>query len=312
MAHSAKPFQRDKEVTTMSSETVGSVASLWRFPVKSMKGEPIDQAELTARGLVGDRAYALIDVDTGKVVSAKSVKLFPRMLDCRAAFVEPPKLGDELPPVRITLPDSSTVTSDSADAAQKLSSYFGRNVRLTQAAPADFTIDMYHPDIEEAEPATHRDIVVEQKLGSAYFAEAGLASPVPVGAFFDLFPLSVVTNSTLNRLNEIRPESRFDARRFRMNVIVDAKEVGFVENGWVGREITIGDAVRLQVAAPDSRCVMTTLAQDELPKDNDILRTLAQHNMIQVGDAGRFPCVGVYAVVEAAGALRIGDKVSLS
>ena len=97
-----------------------------------------------------------------------------------------------------------------------------------------------------------------------------------------------------------------------MNVIVDAKEVGFVENGWVGREITIGDAVRLQVAAPDSRCVMTTLAQDELPKDNDILRTLAQHNMIQVGDAGRFPCVGVYAVVEAAGALRIGDKVSLS
>ena len=115
----------------------------------------------------------------------------------RAAFVEPPKLGDELPPVRITLPDSSTVTSDSADAAQKLSSYFGRNVRLTQAAPADFTIDMYHPDIEEAEPATHRDIVVEQKLGSAYFAEAGLASPVPVGACI-LRPLPFVGCDKLN------------------------------------------------------------------------------------------------------------------
>lgn len=296
----------------MSSETVGSVAGLWRFPVKSMKGEPIEQAELTAQGLVGDRAYALIDVDTGKVVSAKSVKLFPRILDCRAAFVEPPKSNGELPPVRITLPDGSTVTSDSGDAAQMLSSYFGRNVRLAQAAPDDFTIDQYHPDIENIDPAGHRDTVVEQKLGSAFFAEAGLASPVPVGAFFDLFPLSVVTNSTLDRLNEIRPESRFDPRRFRMNVIVDATDLGFVENSWVGHTITVGEAVRLHVALPDPRCVMTTLAQDELPKDNDILRTLTQHNRIQVGDAGRFPCVGVYAVVEATGTIQTGDKVALS
>ncbi len=296
----------------MSSETVGSVAGLWRFPVKSMKGESIEQAELTPRGLVGDRAFALIDVDNGKVVSAKSVKLFPRMLDCRAAFVEPPKSGRELPPVRITLPDNSTVTSDSGDAAKTLSSYFGRNVRLAQAAPDDFTIDQYHPDLEDLDQAGHRDIVVEQRLGSAFFAAAGLASPVPVGAFFDLFPLSVVTNSTLDRLNEVRPQSRFDARRFRMNVIVDATDVGFVENSWIGREITIGDAVRLHVALPDSRCVMTTLAQDELPKDIDILRTLTQHNRIQVGDAGRFPCVGVYAVVEATGTIRTGDKVSLS
>jgi uncharacterized protein YcbX len=296
----------------MSSETVGSVAGLWRFPVKSMKGESIEQVELTSRGLVGDRAHALIDVDTGKVVSAKSVKLFPRMLDCRAAFVEPPKLGDELPPVRITLPDNSTVTSDFSNAAQMLSSYFGRNVRLAQAAPDDFTIDQYHPDIENTDPAGHRDTVVEQKLGSAFFAEAGLASPVPVGAFFDLFPLSVVTNSTLDRLNEIRPQSRFDPRRFRMNVIVDATDVGFVENSWIGHAITIGDAVRLYVALPDPRCVMTTLAQDDLPKDTDILRTLTQHNRIQVGDAGRFPCVGVYAVVEATGTIHTGDKVALS
>jgi hypothetical protein len=234
------------------------------------------------------------------------------MLDCRAAFVEPPKSGDELPPVRITLPDNSTVTSDSTDAAQILSSYFGRNVRLAQAAPDDFTIDMYHPDIENTDPAGHRDIVVEQKLGSAYFAEAGMESPVPVGAFFDLFPLSVLTTSTLNQLNAIRPESRFDQRRFRMNVIIDTKEDGFVENDWVNHELIIGDGVRLKVAAPDSRCVMTTLAQDELPKDNDILRTLAQHNRIQVGDAGRFPCVGVYAVVEATGTMQTGDKVVLS
>src|SRR5687768_13866601 len=117
-----------------TNEPVGSVAGLWRFPVKSMRGESIEKAELTIRGVVGDRAYALIDVDTGRVVSAKSVKLFPRMLDCRATFVEHPKAGDDLPPVLITLPDGSTITSDSSDAAQKLSSYFGRNVRLAQNA----------------------------------------------------------------------------------------------------------------------------------------------------------------------------------
>ena len=56
---------------------VGSVAGLWRFPVKSMRGERLDEASLTAHGLVGDRAFALIDTDTGKVVSAKSVSCFP-------------------------------------------------------------------------------------------------------------------------------------------------------------------------------------------------------------------------------------------
>ena len=70
----------------------------------------------TERGLVGDRAYALIDTDTGKVVSAKSVKRFPDLLACRAAFVQPPGADDDLPPVEITLPDGSTVRSDTSDA----------------------------------------------------------------------------------------------------------------------------------------------------------------------------------------------------
>ncbi len=163
-----------------TSEVVGSVAGLWRFPVKSMRGERIEQAELTERGLLGDRAYALIDADTGKVVSAKSVRLFPNLFGCQAAFVEPPRSGRELPPVRIALPDGSSVTSDSGDVDRVLSACFKRDVTRARAAPEDFTIDQYHPDIEDLDPAGHRDAVVEQKLGSAFFAEAGLASPVPV------------------------------------------------------------------------------------------------------------------------------------
>lgn len=291
---------------------VGAVARLWMFPVKSMRGEQIEQGEFTDRGLIGDRAYALLDADTGKVVSAKNVRLFPDLFGCRAAFVEPPGLNGELPPVRISLPDGRSVSSDSSDIDGVLSAFFQRDVTLARAAPEDFTIDQYHPDVEDADPAGYRDTVVEQKLGSAFFAEAGLSSPVPVGSFFDLFPVSVLSTSTLDRLSELQPDVSFDERRFRMNVIVASEEEGFVENNWVGRELAIGDAVRLHVALPDPRCVMTTLAQDELPQDTDVLRALVQHNRVQVGDAGRFPCAGVYAVVQAPGTVRSGDHVSLT
>ena len=291
---------------------VGSVVGLWRFPVKSMRGERLEEAKLTERGLVGDRVYALIDAETGKVVSAKSVKLFPDILDCRAEFVEPPLPDRELPPVRISLPDDTSVTSGSGDVDRVLSAYFRREVTLARAAPDDFTIDMYHPDVEGADPAGHQDTFVEQKLGSAFFAEAGVPSPVPAGSLFDLFPVSVITTSTLERLGEIQPESRFHERRFRMNVTVGTERAGFLENDWVGRDLAIGDAVRLGVALPDPRCVMTTLAQDDLPKDTDVLRTLARHNKIQVGTAGEFPCAGVYAVVETPGTMRVADPVAIA
>ena len=90
---------------------VGAVAELWRFPVKSMQGEQLQEVTVTERGGWGDRAYALIDTATGKVASAKSVKLFPDLLACRAAFVEPPRAHRDVPPVRIALPNGRAVMS---------------------------------------------------------------------------------------------------------------------------------------------------------------------------------------------------------
>jgi uncharacterized protein len=292
------------------SEAVGAVKALWRFPVKSMRGEQVEAVDVTERGLVGDRAYALVDTETGKVMSGKTPRLGQRLLGCRAAFIEPPVAGHKQPPVRITLPDGTSVSGDAADEGA-LSELFGRHVKLERAAPEDFTIDQYHPDIEDLDPEGHRDTVTESKLGSAFFAEAGLPSAVPVGAFFDLFPVSVLTTSTLDRLNELRPESRFDERRFRMNAIVNTDETGFLENGWTGRELQIGQSVRLGVAIPDPRCVMTTLAQDELPQDREVLRTLAQQNRVEVA-GGLYPCAGVYATVESGGTIREGDVMSLT
>ena len=295
-----------------TSAIVGSVAGLWRFPVKSMSGEQITEAELSGRGLAGDRAYALIDADTGKVVSAKSVKRFPDMLNCRASYVESPSVGLAAPPVKIDLPGGVTVMTDSSDAERVLSEHFQRNVTLAKSAPDDFTIDMYHPDVEDLDPAGRRDVILDQKLGSAFFAERDLPSPVDAGLFFDLFPISLLTTSSLERLHELQPKSRFDQRRFRMNIIVNAPERGFVENEWIGRELVIRDSVKLRVVVADPRCVMTTLAQDDLPKDTDILRALAQHNRISFGNSGQLACLGVYAVVETPGVIRTGDPVMLT
>jgi uncharacterized protein YcbX len=293
------------------SETVGTISALSRFPVKSMQGEPLTVAQVTEGGVFGDRAYALVEVDTGKVLSGKTPRFGTQLLGCRAAFVASPRLSDELPPVRITLPDGASVTSDSGDADTTLSKFLGREVTLQRAAPDDFTIDQYHPDIEDLDPEGHRDTVTESKLGAAFFAQAGIPSAVPAGSFLDLFPVSVLTTSTLAQLRSLRPDSRFDERRFRMNVVVDTRDDGFVENGWPGHTLELGDTVRLTVFIPDPRCVMTTLAQDDLPKDNEILRALAQHNRLDVA-GGLWPCAGVYAVVEAAGSTQQGDRVALA
>ena len=99
---------------------VGSVAELWRFLVKFMKGEQLQEVRVTEQGVSGDRAYALIDAETGKVVGAKSVKLFPDILACQAAFVARPRAEGEIPPVRIDLPNGTSVTSDSSDVDRAL------------------------------------------------------------------------------------------------------------------------------------------------------------------------------------------------
>jgi uncharacterized protein len=289
---------------------VGTIAGLWRFPVKSMLGEELDAVDLGGAGVVGDRAFAVRDRETGKVASAKHPKVWPDLFACRAAFAEPPRPGEELPAVRIELPDDTSVLSDAADVDAVLSEFFGRDVELARSAQNGYTIDEYFPDEENYDPDGHRDEVVESRLGAAFFNERGLPSAVPEGSFFDLYPLSVLTTSSLDQFGEFEPESRFDARRFRMNIIIETPAEGFVENGWIGHTLAVGDEVQLGVAMPDPRCVMPSLAQGDLPRDPRVLKTLAAHNRLDI-EGSLFPCAGVYAVAETTGAVHKGDSVSV-
>ncbi|RLD23928.1 MAG: hypothetical protein DRI70_08775, partial [Bacteroidetes bacterium] len=212
-----------------------TIEALWRFPIKSFQGEKLDQVEFDNHGILGDRAYALIDKETGKVVSAKSVKLFPDLLMCSAFYLKEPSWSEEIPSVQITLANGTSVNSDSKDIDQILSDFFGRDVTLATVAPENFTIDQYHPDLANLDPAGNRNISIEQKLGSALFKDMGVDSPLPPGSFMDVFPVSLMTTSTLEYMHELRPETNFDIRRFRMNVVVKTTDSGFVENEWVGK-----------------------------------------------------------------------------
>lgn len=266
----------------------GALIELWRFPVKSMKGERLQESTITKQGVLGDRAYGVLDVETGKVGTAKSVRQFPNLMACRATFVEPPALGYPMPAVRIDLPNGISTTSDANDVDTVLSGYFQREVRLVCAASDVCTYDQYDAGVDAA---YEKDSAVE------------------TGFFVDSYPVSVLTTSTLDQFNELQPGSRFDSRRFRMNVIVKTKQPGFVEDDWVGQGFRVGAGTRLDVIAHDSRCVMTTLPQDDLPHDPEILRAIARHNRIPVDDAAKRPCAGVYAKVVEPGLVRTGDLV---
>lgn len=265
----------------------GAVVSLWRYPVKSMMGEELNATEVGERGLLGDRAYALVDSSTGKVVSAKNPRKWAQLFDFRAAFVEPPRGSERTPPVRITLPDGTTVTSEQGDIDTIVSSVFGREVTLQRVAPEMPSLEEYWPDIEGL---AHREAVTDESM--------------PRGAFFDSAVVHVLTTATVDRLRDLYPQGRFEIRRFRPNIVIEPPvgTSGFVENDWIGHTLAIGDEVRVSITGPSPRCVMTTLAQGDLPEDRGILRTAAQHNDTNVG---------VYGAVVRGGTIRRGDLVTI-
>lgn len=256
------------------SEIVGKVVSVRRFPVKSMLGEELDSAPVTRGGFLGDRAYAVFDNSNGKRGTAKK---FPRLFDLHAAYATQPQPGAALPAVRITLPGGRTVPAGDPDLDRVLSEALGSEVSLKASELAD---PLHEPDTSDW---TLKDFATR--------------------AFFDDAPVHFVTTATLARLAELHPEGRYDARRFRPNLLVELQDgaAGFVENGWGEAVVGVG-AVKLRISGPCPRCVMTTMPQGDLPADPGILRTAVDYN-----DAN----VGVYAVVIEPGCVRVGDPVTI-
>jgi uncharacterized protein YcbX len=284
-----------------TAKAAGTVVSIWRYPVKSMLGEELNSSYVTERGLIGDRTYALIDQETGKVASAKNPRKWGKLFDFRAAFIEdPPQVVENIPAVRITFPDGTQIFSDqdgdddNNNIDHTLSKVLSREVKLIKAASLEKpSYEEYWPDIEGL---AQREKVTDEAM--------------PSHTFFDIAVIHILTTSTINHLRQLYPEGRFEVRRFRPNIVIESESSSseekkdFIENSWVGKKLMIGKDIVLKVIGPCTRCVMITLPQGDLPNDLGILRTVAKYNQVTAG---------VYASVErgeGASILR-GDLVQL-
>jgi uncharacterized protein YcbX len=225
-----------------------TVTELWRYPVKSLLGERLQEARIEERGVVGDRLYAVTDRH-GKIGSGKTTRRF-RRLD--GLFELRARNGGERS--LVTLPDGREFAAGEPELDAFLSERYGRKLRVLR--------------------------------------EGGIPH-------HDAAPLHLLTTSSLRWLETNLPASRIDVRRFRPNVLLDVAGAALVEDAWVGRRFALGSAV-VRVVERTERCVMTTNAQSELPKDPAVLRTVTELNDV---------CLGIYASVETEGLVRVGDAL---
>jgi uncharacterized protein len=277
--------------------TALSISSLWRYPVKSMAGEELDSIDVTATGLHGDRAYALVDSASRRVGSAKSVKKFGELLKWKAQFKIPPRTGHAMPGVRLTHPDGASIDSDQPDMGAMLAATFGPHVTLQAMASEGLMLEF-----------------AAGTLGGKHIqsTEVPIAGGAPKGTFFDYGAIHLVTTSTVRHLQGAHASGEISIQRFRPNLVVDSgSETGFVENAWIGRTFGIGPELTLRVSIPCPRCVMATLPRAGLPSDPALIRLIARMNTLDLGEIGRLPCVGVYAEVVGPGRVQRGDRVRL-
>lgn len=273
---------------------VGTVIELARYPVKSVQGERLARAQVASGGIAGDRAVALVDVETGKVASAKLPHRWRKLLDFSAACTN--EDGSE---IRVTSPSGETLDVASAAFEATMSAALGRAVKLAVTRSAGLSIDRADPDkLADAasDPGDDKAII---EIGAA----------APEGGFFDLCPIHLVATPSLDRVAQFTGSAGAQAARFRPNIVIDCPDARpFVENDWVGGVITIG-AVELEVVFPTPRCAIPTLQHGTLPTEPGLTRDIATVNRVQFMDKGMLACLGAYATVRTPGAIAIGDAV---
>jgi uncharacterized protein YcbX len=276
----------------MRRKLVGRVRALARYPVKSMLGENLEQLDFTERGAIGDRAYALREVVTGHVASAKK---FPKLLEFRAAYDSPPETAVRKA-ITIVLPDGKKIHAEDPEAAEMISAALGRKMKLERSE----NVQGEHAGID---PKTvFADVPVDKIFPGV--SEIPDHFGLEKASFFDTAVMHVIATGTLKHMAKIAPGSNFDHRRFRPTILVDTGDVddAFVEDGWEGGTLEVGNGLKIVAMQPALRCVMTTHPQQDLSRDYAVMRTAAFHHKANVG---------VFASIGASGRVRLGDSVWL-
>lgn len=223
----------------MKTPSTNVVEQIWRYPIKSLRGEMVDSSIVDARGLLGDRLWAVRDGE-GKLGSGKNSNRFrrfpgPALLSLSSRYsVEPSTDPAKVEPPLVIGPDGREYSVRDGDADR----FFQR--------------EMSRPDLSVA-----REAEVNH---------------------FDEEPVSLIGTATLWWVEEQFPGIATDARRFRPNLVVRTTEP-FEEESWVGRTVRVGtgdDAVELVFTHVLQRCVMTAAEQADLPPVPGMLKMLGQ------------------------------------
>jgi len=282
--------------------TIGSVRSIYRYPVKSMSGESLDEAAIGPGGLVGDRQWTLRDTETGKLVSAKRIRLWGAMLECRAWY-------DELGQVHVELPSGRQFELEDPAASRALSGLFERDVAVERfSGPAQGSYESDWPEIEGMVLSGEEGVEFGTNVATSEYGQE-------TDGFVDVAPIHLTTTTGMATLRDANPDLVVDDRRFRPTIVIETDDSkGFPENDWSGKKIRCGGAT-FSVSGPTLRCAMATAAQGELPTQTDVLKTLLRINgerrELHTGAKGRGAHFGAWAEVSEPGPIRAGDAVLL-
>jgi len=259
--------------------TIATVDSLWRYPVKSMRGEELNEAFVGFSGIYGDRLFAFRSSASPKGFPYLTAREQRKLLQYRPRFRYP---GKAARPINLTEAESIApgLTSVSADKA-------------------DLMVDVEAP--------TGETLPIDDPALTRIFREGISGAPELTlvrsdRAMTDCRPVSLFSVQTARELGE-EIGTAVDQRRFRANIYLDFSAAsGFAENGFIGRSLRIGSKMVISILERDPRCVMITLDPDTGESRPEFLRQVAQaHNGM----------AGVYGAVLVEGIVHKGDAVQL-
>ncbi|OUS24762.1 hypothetical protein A9Q99_23495 [Gammaproteobacteria bacterium 45_16_T64] len=285
-----------------NGKIVGTVKEVWRYPVKSMQGQKIPHSQIAKFGVIGDRGWAVKDDDVGEI---RGVRKLPKLLNYSAAYVTEPS-ATMIPPVRITHPTGELSDVIDTEHQAAMSEYLKKPVSLWPLQPKS---NVGHYRL--AEMANSKDL--RNQFGTDTNPDISSISlklllelsvfATPLGRYYDAYPLHLLTTASLVEMANCEPKGDFDARRFRPNIVIDSgdDQQGFVEFGWTGGVLAIGDTL-IKCETRTVRCSMPAQPQPGLSKNAAVVKSL-------VANTDRH--LGIYATVIREGRIKEGDDVVL-
>jgi uncharacterized protein YcbX len=256
---------------------VGKVESLWRYPVKSMRGEELDEAFVSYSGIYGDRVFAFRSSANHKGFPYFTAREQRRLLQYRPRFRYPDKAARPINLTEAESRDANPLLADLAELVVDVETPDGQKLAIDDPA----LIEMLRAGIDQK----HQVSLMQSQR-----------------AMTDCRPVSLFS---LQSAQQLAAETAMlvDKRRFRANVYIDlTSSNGFAENELVGCSLKIGPKVIVRVLERDPRCVIITLDPDTTEQAPAILKKVAQaHDGM----------AGVYGAVLVEGMMHKGDPVEL-